>query len=496
MSMPSRSESISDPRRSSRPVPLDPASWAPLVRAAGVIRDHPGKITVWGHDDLDGITSSAIMLRALRKIERPADYHIPPRSAAHYGLDSRFLEDLLGRGSQLLITVDCGISNRNEVASAKRLGLKVVVTDHHQPPAELPEADILVNPKLPEEPRPTSELAGCGVALYLSTALRGSLGENWIEADRESLAWATLGTVSDRVPLVEENRVIVRAGLAALAENSALSRAAETAGFDLSSGLSPLILRGTLIPLLGQGESEGSRHRTLELLLGGEDPEWIGRSKQKLVQRESELVRRFALMKQRLDPSLPYVLAIDRSLRPEMAGALASRLRDETGRTAVVVAEREGLLCGECRSLLPFDCVEFLGSMAGLLKQHGGHRQAAGFTVAGGAEVEFARLAQEGLEKRRGLMSRGQAKTAPQYCLGRLEEVLDIREELAEAAPFGPGNPMPLASFEEAPLPGDGNDPGWWLVSRLPSGRGRTGPIQAYLDITHTGEIIVSTKNI
>jgi single-stranded-DNA-specific exonuclease len=480
------------------PLTIEPATWASLERAAGIIQRFSAGITVWGHDDLDGITSAAIILRALRRTGRQADYHIPPRSAAHHGLDVRVLEDLLGRGTRLLITVDCGISNRSEVAAAKGLGIKVVVTDHHEPPEEIPGADALVNPKLPEEPRPTPELAGCGVALYLSTLLRGISGGEWLEADDESLAWAALGTVSDRVPLVAENRAIVRAGLSFLAGNRTLSEAAETAGIDLSPGLSPLILRRTLAPLLGQGESEGFRHRTLELLLGKPDPEWIKRSKKMLVQGESELGRQFARLSQNLDPSLPFVLSIDRSLRPEMAGALASRLRDETGCPAVVAAEKGGLLTGECRSLLPFDCVEFLGSMAGLFQQHGGHRQAAGFTVAPGAEEDFARLARDGLERRRGLMSRPQAQPVPKYTFRRLADVLGIKEELAEAAPFGPGNPMPLASFEDACLSA-GEDTEWWPISRLLDnrwGKGRPGPGRAFLDITHAGEIIISTKSL
>lgn len=481
------------------PPPIEPASWASLARAAAVIQEYSGGITVWGHDDLDGITASVILLRALRLTGRRADYYIPPRSAAHHGLDVQVLERLSGRGTRLLITVDCGVSNRPEVAAAKKMGIKVVVTDHHQPPDEIPGADALVNPKFPEEPRPTPELAGCGVALYLSAVLRGITGEAWLESCGEDLAWAALGTVSDRVPLAGENRAMVRSGLAALAESRVASQAAGIAGFDLSAGISPMILRRTLVPLLGQGESEGFRHRTAELLLGGADTEWIERSKQLLAQRESELDRHFARLSQNLDSSRPYALVIDRSLRPDMAGALASRLRDGTGGPAVVVAEKEGLLAGECRSLLPFDCVEFLGSMAGVLRQHGGHRQAAGFTVAPGAEGEFARLAGEALDQRRGLMSRSQAPAAPHYTFRRMADALGIREELAEAAPFGPGNPMPLASFQEILLPEAGEEPGWWPISRLLEDQGvdgRPGPRQAFLDISHTGEIIISIDHL
>lgn len=230
---------------------------------------------IWGHDDLDGVASTAIMLKALGGIGGQSSYYIPPKSSAIHGLDPGVIKTLASRNTSLLVTVDCGIGNAEEVEMAAGSGMSVVVTDHHELPGVLPRGGAVVNPKIAEKPRPSPELAGCGVALYLSAALAGSSGEAWMESDRESLAWATLGTISDRVPLVAENRWMVRAGLPALAEQPVISRVSEIAGFDLSSGLSPGILRRTLVPLLSMAESEGFSHEIVELLRGDIRPDRI-----------------------------------------------------------------------------------------------------------------------------------------------------------------------------------------------------------------------------
>lgn len=477
--------------------PLDPVSWASLIGAAEFIRSFsaPGSVTIWGHDDLDGVASVAILLKALQSIGVKAGYFIPPRTSAHYGLDSEIIRDLSRKGTRLLITVDSGISNWPEVAEAKELSIRVVVTDHHELPDKLPEADCLINPKLNEDPKPTSQLAGCGVAFYMSAALQGFSGEGWMDRDRQALAWASLGTVSDRVPLEGENRLIVSAGLTALAEDRAISETAEIAGFDISSGLSPLILRHTLVPLLGQVESEGFSHPTLDLLMGKVDAPWVKLTRFKMSERQAELERQMERLRQILDPSLPYALAIDSSIKPALAGTLASRLRDETGGPAVVVTRRAGLWAGECRSYLPFDCFEFLSSMSNLFAQYGGHRQAAGFTVAPGAEDDFMKQVRVEMERRRGLMSNISNGNAPKYTFLHPSEVLDIREELSAAAPFGPGNPMPRVTIQNLNLP---REEPYWPLSRFLDCQVVKGasPIQAYIDITHKGEVIIANANV
>lgn len=484
------------------PAPLEPGSWRSLARAAEAIGEgrKRGAVLVWGHDDLDGTTSTAIVLRSLRARGFQAEYYIPPRSATRYGLDPEVFRDFPARGVGTLVTVDCGVKDAVEAGEAARLGLSVVITDHHQPPPDLSPAVLMVNPKIPENPRPTPELAGCGVALYLAAALAGSSGEGWLQQDRESLAWAALGTISDRVPLVGENRAIVRQGLPALAGNPVFQRAAEMAGFDISAGLSPAVLRRTMVPLLGLAESSGHRHQAVELMLGDLRPERVKELRRRQTERAGELEKSFTRLASSLDPSLPYILAVDENLGPGMAGSLASKFRDETGKPAIVAAPKNGLLAGECRGSLPFDFVEFLDSISRVFVQHGGHRQAAGFTVSPGAEAEFLKLARAGFESRKGLMLIPVPEADPDYGLKSLKEIAGIATELAERAPFGPGNPMPAAAVSEAKLPGnDGVRQGPWILRELLGTKNDgelAGPVTVHLDITHTGTVLVNLKPV
>ncbi len=477
----------------------EPRQWRSLARAAEIVLQavKKGEVLVWGHDDLDGIASTAIMLRALEGSNARASYHIPARGSIHYGLDPDVIRTLPGRGTALLLTVDCGITNREEARLAKDLGLAVVVTDHHEPPACLPGADAVVNPKLDDQPRPSPELAGCGVALYLAGCLAGRSGTGWMGRDSQSLAWAALGTVSDRVPLVGENREIVKEGLPALAADPILRRAGEIAGLDVGAGLSPTIIRRKLVPILAYAESEGFRHGTVELLRGNVGPEELAVTRGLLACRDRELEAQFQRLLDEADVTRPYIIAIDETLNPDLLGPLASKLRDRTGKPAVVVSAKGGLLAGECRGFLPFDFVEFLGSMPGVFLQHGGHKQAAGFTVAAGQESRFKRLAVERLEERRGLMSDLLGVQSPEYSFNRLEQAGELARELAHRAPFGPGNPMPTAAFREIRVPTGPSPDGYWLYSRLLSTQdsgAQAGPLDVHIDITHTGEMLLIAR--
>lgn len=480
--------------------PLEPGLWASLASAAGTVREASGRgrSVVWGHDDLDGAASTAIVLKALGGIGGRAAYYIPPKSALRHGLDPVVLKEIASRNTSLLVTVDCGIGDAEEVQMAEASGMAVVVSDHHELPGALPRACSVVDPKIAETPRPTSELAGCGVALYLSAALAGRSGTAWMEGDRESLAWATLGTVSDRVPLVDENRELVRAGLPALAELPVVSMVSGLAGFDLSSGLSPGILRRTLVPLLSMAESQGSRHEIVELLRGDIRPGRISELAELRAGRDRELELWFNKILSESDPGLPYFLVIVEDIPPGSVGSLASMLRDRTGKPALVASLKDGLMAGECRGRLPFDFVEYLGSMSRVFRQHGGHKQAAGFTVARGSEDDFRRLARQGFEERRKLIPGPEAETAAEFDLAGPEDAAGLGDALAARAPFGPGNPMPKAAFRSIKLPLGASPAGAWKLDDLLACQADGVPawaLRAELDVTHTGSIMVNFKS-
>ena len=192
--------------------------WPGLAQVAERILDHVrrgSQITVHGDYDVDGVCSTAILVRALRTVGARVDWYLPSRIDDGYGLAAATVEKLAARGTNLLITVDCAVTAVEEVAAAKALGMDVIVTDHHSPRADgaLPDAPI-VHPRLNGYPCP--ELCAAGVAYKLAQALLAAIGEDPALCD-EDLDLVALATVADVVPLVDETRRLVREGMRALA---------------------------------------------------------------------------------------------------------------------------------------------------------------------------------------------------------------------------------------------------------------------------------------
>ena len=206
------------------------------------------KITIYGDYDVDGITSTTILYKFLDEINAKVDYYLPNRIQEGYGLNNEAIDAIAERGTKLLITVDCGISGHDEVEYAKSKGLEVIVTDHHECPEKLPDCVAVIDAKRPDSTYPFNSLAGCGVAFKVVQALCKKLNKQ----DEDYLKYldiACLGTVADIVPLVDENRVIVKYGLKAMAKTEnyglrALISSSMIKGIDstsISFGLAPRI---------------------------------------------------------------------------------------------------------------------------------------------------------------------------------------------------------------------------------------------------------------
>ena len=186
------------------------------------------KIVVYGDYDADGMTATALLLNCLHLLVAQASYYVPHRIDEGYGLNDEALCTLAARGEQMVITVDCGIASVAEAKTAKELGLELIVTDHHQFAAELPQAAAIVHPRLPGTAYPFGELSGAGVAFKLAWALcqRASQAKRVSPVMRsfllQAVGLAAIGTVADVVPLLDENRILVRHGLAALKQRPTL----------------------------------------------------------------------------------------------------------------------------------------------------------------------------------------------------------------------------------------------------------------------------------
>ncbi len=180
------------------------------------------KITVYGDYDADGLTATALLVDFFSKLETPVSFYIPHRLEEGYGLNEGAVKGIAEGGTELMITVDCGISSSSEIALAQSLGLEVIVTDHHQIPAYFQPICPTINPLRPDSAFPFKDLSGVGLAFYLAIAIRSHLRDRGFfekgpEPDlRRYLDLVALGTIADIVPLVEENRIFVKSGLATL----------------------------------------------------------------------------------------------------------------------------------------------------------------------------------------------------------------------------------------------------------------------------------------
>ena len=430
----------------------DPRAFAGIDAAVASILSHlaaGSRITVHGDYDVDGVTATALLLRALRRLGGDAadvEWFLPSRVDDGYGLSAATVERLAARGTRLLVTVDCAITAVEEVALARRLGVDVVVTDHHQPRADgaLPDAPI-VHPSLGGYPCP--DLCAAGVAYKLAQALALAAGADPAAAD-EDLDLVALATIADLVPLRGENRRLVRAGLRALAstDKPGLRALMRVARVD-PSGLDARTVGFRLAPRIN---AAGRLHRAdagVELLLTRDEARAASIA-QELDAANAE--RRFTEQRilfeaeaqvRELGPRPAYVLAGE-GWHPGVIGIVASRIVERTNRPAVLIAldPDDGTGTGSGRSIPAFDLLGALHAAAPLLQRYGGHRAAAGLTLDA-ARVDELREAFEAHAA--SVLSAEDLVPVERVdaVVGGAQLGLALADELAQLEPTGMGNP-------------------------------------------------------
>ena len=414
------------------------------------------RILVYGDYDADGVCSTALMVRLFSRLGADFETYIPNRAREGYGLNKAAVDRAAEDGIRLIVTVDNGISAVEEIAYARERGIDVVVTDHHEPPDVLPEAVALVNPKQADCPYPFKGLCGAGVAFKLAHALLG----------RPETAYADLaaiGTVADLMPLVDENRAIVRIGLDRMrrAASPGVRALAEIGGFSPAELSSGRIAFG-LAPRLNAGGRLETADDALRLLVTERDEEAaalareldrLNRERQQLVDRTTaEAEDRLLAEASARGGQLPEVLvAADAAWNTGVVGLVAARLAERYVRPAVVLAEEEatGLCRGSARSVEGFDLHAALTACRDLLEHFGGHRAAAGLIVRREHLAELARrleaLAAAWLRPE----DRVPRKRADAVCTAD-ELTLEAVERLALLEPFGQANPAPLVVLRRA----------------------------------------------
>ena len=429
--------------------PHDPFLLGDMESACARIRaavEDGRRICVHGDYDVDGIAATTLAVLLLRELGADVAWHLPSRFDEGYGVSSETLARLADDGCGLVITVDCGITAATEVAEARERGLEVVVTDHHRPGEMLPDCPIVAT-------RPSSypfpELCGTGVVHKLGQALFGVDSE----IPRRHLDLVALATIADVVPLVDENRSLAIAGLRALARTSkpGLRALMQSAAVD-PAAVDAGAVGFRLAPRLNAAGRLGHPREALELLLTEDETE-----ARRLADSLEELNReRQAIEGRILREAVAQVEAWPAERRARRAyavagadwhegviGIVASRLVERYHRPVVLIAGTDGDWKGSGRSFAAFDLHGALGACAGLLGRWGGHRAAAGLSIAEGNVEPFAEafaqhaatvLGDEDLEP----------VTSIDAVVARGSNLsLDLCTELGKLAPFGLGNPAP-----------------------------------------------------
>lgn len=361
----------------------DPFRMQDMDRAVSLIRqtlEKHGRIVVYGDYDVDGICATSIMTENLRALGADVRYRLPDRASEGYGLHREIISEL-APGTDLLITVDCGITNHEEVLYARSLGLTVVVTDHHQP-AETPSpADAVLNPLLGDYPFP--KLCGAGVALKVVQALRGT------EAVPGSLDLAALATVADVVPLIDENRIIVATGLKAVESTlrPGLKELIRLAGLKAPLTASDIAFR--IAPRLNAGGRLEDASQCVELLLS-RDPAAAAGIAEHLEQlnslrQETERTIMSEALKQ-LTETVNFrtdriIVVSGSGWNNGIIGLVAGKLCEKYHFPTVVLSDHGGESVGSCRSVPGVNIHAMLSACKDLFVRFGGHEQAAGLTV-------------------------------------------------------------------------------------------------------------------
>ncbi len=358
------------------------------------------RITVYGDYDVDGVTATSILWHCLKLAGARVDYYIPCRLEEGYGLNADAIRTLHEEDPRrLLITVDCGIGSVHEAALAKELGLELIITDHHTIGEELPDAACVVHPRLPGGNYPFGDLCGAGVAFKVAWAVCQRLGDGRKASPRMreylkmAVGLAAIGTVADVVPLVGENRIIVRYGLGTLIEKSTpgLGRLMKIAGLEGRKQLEADDIGFALGPRINAAGRLGQARLAVEMLTTtneqraaqlAEYVDKLNKDRQTVERRMSKEAKELVDQHPEWNDHPALVLAHP-DWHPGVIGIVASRVAETYERPAIMIALKDsaGVGQGSCRSFAGFDMYEGLSSCQQYLLGFGGHRAAAGLRI-------------------------------------------------------------------------------------------------------------------
>lgn len=407
-------------------------------------------IWIFGDYDVDGITSIAVMIRCFEQLNYPVSYYIPHRQDEGYGLSLSGMDKLIDQKASLMITVDCGITAVEEIAYAKKKGLRCIVTDHHECHDELPDADAVINPKRGDYP--FKMLAGCGVALKLAQAL---LGDEFLPFFDKVVDIVALGTIADIVPLVDENRIFARKGLERMPNTSnpgvqALLEEAQLRDKEVNSGhvgfvIAPRINASGRIgnPSISvEMLVEKDYYKALEIAKKLTELNTERQSQERLIYEEAVeyIEKNIDLTQEKL------LIAVGEGWHSGIIGIVASKLVEKYSRPVIVMSKENGFVKGSARSVDGVSIFQLLSSQKHLMEKFGGHDQAAGLTVA----LEHFNHFKTSLLAYAKLHVEWAQLVPVQKVSGILHPKMinhQLIEKIEQLKPFGMGNSKPQFSF-------------------------------------------------
>ncbi len=436
---------------------LDPFIMKGMLPATERIHEAIGKnqrIWIYGDYDVDGITAISLLCRFFKWMGYPVSYYIPDRLEEGYGISEAGVRRVREMGCDLMISVDCGITSVDHVEQARSLGMDVIITDHHEPQAILPDAAAVINPKQADCSYPEKALSGVGIAFKLAQALAPDFLKEPIA--HELFQIAALGTVADIVPLIGENRVLVKHGIEALRKYpvpgaSALMKSAGVDPKKVSTGQIGFMLA----PRINAAGRIDQPQKGVELLIT-EDPEAAMGLSEELTALNEERQRIEkqifeeaiqALQSQPDHQSQRVLVVAGEGWHPGVIGIVASRIVERYYRPCILLNKDAGMAKGSARSIAGFNLFEALCSAQGLLLKFGGHEMAAGMTLdqeqIDALRTALNTYAQDAL-KEEDLIPRIHAECI----LDASQLQFSLLDDLDTLEPFGPGNPKPVFLYK------------------------------------------------
>lgn len=418
-------------------------------------------VAVYGDSDVDGLSATTILTRFLRTHDWNVIPYLPQRNHIEYGFHCEAVDDLHQQGVQVIVTVDVGTTACKAIEYANSKGITVIVTDHHEQPAELPPAYAIINPKVVEDAYPFRELSGCGVAFKLVQGLALSL-QIPFEEITPLLEYVALGTTADIVPVVGENRALLALGFEQLNHSQfpGIKALAESAELEISGiGMDELLL--TISPRINAASRMGVPEQALNLLLT-DDPVLAD---QCAIAMEQENYRRRRVDDDMMKAAIQQINSQFDSRRDHaivlageqwylgVIGILASRIAEIYHRPTAVLAIENGIAKGSVRSVDGLDVYAILDQCKEDLLQFGGHKNAAGMSIVADKVEQFTKRFKDVVSQ---AIHIDNLKPILYYDKTiELDNIhFDFYEQLSRLAPFGPGNPKPAFLTESVSLIG------------------------------------------